>query len=459
MRLPKGLAGLAALRRRTAREAGTGASQDADPTEDAAPARRSTFRALRHRNFRLFFLGQAISLPGTWMQTIAQAWLVLEITDSKAALGLTVFLQFIPVTIFTLFAGVIVDRAPKRDFILMAQVLAMAQALALTVLVWSGQVEIWHVYILAVVLGLANAVDFPSRQAFVVEMVGKDDIMNAMSMVAGIFNTARLIGPALGGVVIAVVGLKVAFLINAVSFVPVIGALLAIDTKGLHREVRHADGPLDLMGELREGLAFALRTPATLVVIIGIASVGTFGFNYVVILPLVAKYLLNGGSEQLGFLTAATGFGALISALALAGRARPTKHILYAGGFVFSAMFGGMALSGWFPATLLILVGMGTAATAFTLTANTSIQLATPDHLRGRVMALYVLLLAGSTPFGAYFSGFLAEEISVRAAIYINGALCGAGVAASLLYYLTHREAVRQTEHAGGFAEARTHAV
>lgn len=421
-----------------------------------APATRfrETFRAFRHRNYRLFYSGQAVSLSGTWMQTVAQAWLVLEITDSKAALGLVTMLQFLPITLFVLFAGVIADRVPKRSFLMFTQGLAMSQAAILSVLVWSGQVELWHVYILAVVLGLANAFEQPTRQAFVVEMVGKEDLLNAVALNSGLFNGARLIGPAVGGVIIAAAGLKMAFLVNAVSFLPVLLALAMIDTKRQHvTRDRPPAAPLKPLAELREGLSYALTTPATLLIMILIAVIGTFGYNFTVVLPLVARYVLHGGAEQLGFLTAAVGLGALLSALALAGRRRTSKTTLFAGAAAFGVLLGAVALSQWFAVTLFFLFLLGVANTAFAATANTSLQQATPDHLRGRVMALWMLLFAGSTPAGGYLTGLMAEHLGVRPAVGILAAMCLVGAAAGGAYYLSHRREVAQTSHGGSVAE------
>jgi len=417
----------------------------AAPSTEVATRRSETFRALRHRNYRLFFTGQGISLSGTWMQTIAQAWLVLELTDSKTALGTVTVLQFLPITIFVLFAGVIADRVPKRNFILSTQLLAMVQALLLAALVWTGEVQLWHVYVLAGMLGLANAFEQPTRQAFVVEMVGKDDLMNAIALNSGLFNGARLVGPAVGGVIIATAGLKVAFLLNGLSFLPVIAGLLMMDLKQLHLGDRKASGPVNPLGELREGLSYALKTPATLLIIILIATLGTFGYNFIVVLPLVARYVLEGGSQQLGFLTAAVGLGALASALVLASRKAATKFTLFAGAISFAALLGAVALSHWFYVTLLLLLLLGVANTAFAATANTSLQLATPDHLRGRVMALWMLMVAGSTPIGAFLTGFMADHLGVQTAIGINAVACIAGVGAGLLYYVSHRKEVERT--------------
>lgn len=418
----------------------------AEPAAAAAPdLLGDTFRALRNRNYRLFYFGQIISLSGTWMQTIAQAWLVLQITDSKVALGTVTMLQFLPITIFVLFAGVIADRVPKRNFILCTQTLAMSQAFILAMLVWSGRIELWHVYVLALVLGLANAFEQPTRQAFVVEMVGKDDLMNAVALNSGMFNAARLVGPAIGGVVIATVGVKAAFLLNGISFLPVIAGLMMMRTAELFAPMRKSDRKLNPLGELREGLAYSFRTPPALLIIILVAIIGTFGYNFTVMLPLVDRYVLHRGSVGLGFMTAAVGLGALISALAIARREQATRYTLFAGATTFSLLLGAVALSHWFLVTLLFLLLLGVANTAFAATANTSLQIVSPDHLRGRVMALYMLLFAGSTPIGGYLTGYMAEHLGVQTAVGIEAALCLFGVAAGLAYFFSHRQQIGGT--------------
>ena len=409
----------------------------------------STFRALRTRNYRLYYTGQAISLSGTWMQSIAQAWLVLQITDSKVALGTVTMLQFLPITVFVLFAGVIADRVPKRRFIFFTQGLAMAQAIALTALVWSGQVQLWHVYLLASVLGLANAFEQPARQAFVVEMVGKDDLINAVALNSGMFNAARMVGPGIGGFVIAAFGVKGAFLLNAISFVPVIAALAMMRSAEFFtdRTPRARGNPIS---ELREGLAYAFHTPSVLLIVIVLVFVGTFGYNFLVMLPLIDRYVLHGGSIAFGFLTAALGFGAVVSALFIAGRERATMRTLFIGGFCFAALIGAVAVSQWLALTLVLLVFVGIASTAFQATTNTSMQLTAPDHLRGRLMALYMLLFAGSTPVGGFLTGLMAEHLGVSAAVGICASLSMVGVLAGALYYATHRSQISAV--AGGTA-------
>jgi MFS family permease len=411
------------------------------PSELPPPGRFSeTFRALRNRNYRIFYMGQAVSLTGTWMQTIGQSWLVLEITDSKAALGLVTMLQFLPITLFVLPAGVLADRVSKRELLLVTRLLAMSQSIILAFLVASGQVELWHVYILALVLGVANAFEQPTRQAFIVEMVGKDDLMNAVALNSGLFNGARLVGPAIGGVIIASAGVEAAFFINAVSFIPTIWALTAMDVRLLHTaEIRRG---AHVLAELGEGISYVFKTPAALLIVIVAFFVGMFGFNFIVVLPLVAKYILDGGAIELGFLTAALGLGAVASALVLAGRKTIALRTIFVGGAAFSLLLAGVAASESFAVTFVLLLMLGVALTAFAATANTAMQLSTPDYLRGRVMGLWMLLFAGSTPFGGYLTGFMAEHVGTQTALAFNAVMCGLGVAIALLYYVTHKRKI-----------------
>jgi MFS family permease len=417
-------------------------------TPAGAPRRAgsATFRALRNRNYRLFYTGQAISLSGTWMQTIALAILVIQLTDSKIALGTVTTLQFLPITLFVLPAGVIADRVPKRNFIFCTGTLAMFQAVTMAVLTYSGSIELWHVYVLAFVLGLANAFEQPTRQAFIVEMVGKDDLMNAIALNSGLFNGARLIGPAIGGVLIALFGVELAFLLNGLSFIPILLSLALMDLSQLHSAPPRSSGKINPIGELREGLSYAFRTPAALLIVILVAIIGTFGYNFTVMLPLISEYVLGRGSAGLGFMTAAVGLGALISALALASRERATPFTLFSGATAFAVLLTGVAFSQVYLLTLALLLFLGFANTIFASTANTSLQLATPDHLRGRVMALYMLLFAGSTPIGGFLTGYVAEEMGVSSAIAMNAAMCFIGVALGLVYYLSHRESIAARE-------------
>jgi MFS family permease len=419
------------------------------------PTKRFTesFRAFQHRNYRLFFMGQSISLIGTWMQTIAQAWLVLELTNSKAALGIVTMLQFLPIMLFVLFAGVIADRVPKRRFLLLTQSLAMTQAAILAVLVFTDSIELWHVYVLAFMLGLSNAFDMPARQSFAIEMVGREDLINAIALNSGMFNAGRLIGPGIGGFLIAAFGVETVFALNALSFIPVMLSLLAIRDSELYKadKPRAAIRPL---ADLREGVSYALRTPSILLIIILVAMIGTFGYNFTVMIPLLVDFVLHKGAVALGLLTAAVGAGSLVSALVLAGRKRATRPQMFIGAAIFSACLLGVAISTNVYVTLAFLTIMGVSGTTFATTANVSLQIASPDELRGRVVSLYMLLFAGSTPIGGALMGFLAEWLGTQNAIGIFAALCGLGVLMGLTYYAMHRTDVQRTADAHASAKA-----
>jgi MFS family permease len=389
-------------------------------------------------------MGQSISLIGTWMQTIAQGWLVLELTDSKAQLGIVTMLQFLPIMMFVLFAGVVADRVRKRDFLMLTQVVAMLQALILAALVITDTVELWHVYVLAFALGLANAFDMPTRQAFAIEMVGRDDLLNAVALNSSMFNSGRLIGPAIGGLVITVAGVETAFLINGLSFVPVLISLSLVRTSDLYA-VGRGNAAANPLRDLREGISFAWQTPSIRLTIILVAMIGMFGYNFTVMIPLIARYVLHEGAAAFGFLTAAVGLGSLFAALMLTGRKASTRYQLFAGAATFSALLACVAVSQNIFLTLAFLVGVGIAGTTFATTANTSIQLASPDHLRGRVVSLYMLLFAGSTPIGGLLLGLIADRYGTQWAIGVFALACALGTLAAAAYYASNRSAIERT--------------
>jgi len=405
----------------------------------AARILAGTFRSLRNHNYRLFFFGQMISLTGTWMQTIGQAWLVLDLTHSPLALGTVTMLQFLPISLLVLFGGVIADKVPKRRLLVLTQTAAMTQAFILAFLTWSGLVALWQVYVLAAMLGLTNAIDNPTRQAFVVEMVGRDDITNAVALNSSMFNSARLVGPAVGGVIIAVVGVGAAFFINGVSFIAVIIGLLLMRPGLLYPATRGGEGRL--LAQLAEGLRYSLRTPAILLILILMAAIGTFGYNFTVVLPLLARNVLHVGSIGFGGMTSAMGVGSLVAALALATLRKPSRWTLFIGAMAFAILLAAVAASHWYALTLVLLVALGAASISFTATANSSLQISAPDHLRGRVMSLYMLLFAGTTPIGGELTGFMAEHIGVRPTVGIEAAICAVGIAAALAYLAAQRRA------------------
>ena len=386
------------------------------PSDTRLPA---ALRAFRHRDFRLFFCGQLVSLVGTWMQSVAQAWLVLELTNSAFRLGVVSALQFAPMLVLSFFAGALADRLPKRRLVLTSQSVLFVQALALALLVHLGHVQYWHVAVLALVYGVANSLDMPTRQAFIVEMVGRDDLMNAIALNSAMFNAARVVGPALAGLAIARWGTAIAFYLNAASFVPVIIALLAIRAEGRPRGVAGRS----MTEEIREGVSFAVRTPRVAVTMAMVLAVSGFLFNYNVLIPLYVRDMLGHGAQGLGVMMAMLGIGALAGAVTLAvlGRDRPPVAALATPALVQAASTGALAAvhSEHLAVPLLLVVGF--CGILFMAGANSTVQLTVPDELRGRVMALHTLMFAGITPFGAFAMGSVAQAGGVQAALLVSG--------------------------------------
>jgi MFS family permease len=379
----------------------------------------SPLRALAHRDFRLFCSGQIVSQVGTWMQSVAQAWLVLELTNSPFRLGLVATLQFTPILLLSLVAGVLADRLPKRRLLLGTQSVMGAQALTLAVLVLSGHVQYWHVAVMASVYGLANALDNPARQSFVVEMVGKADLPAAIALNSAIFNTARVVGPALAGLTIAGWGTGTAFALNALSFVAVIAALLAVRAEGRPRP----RGDRRLGAEIAEGVAYAVRTPRIVLVLGLVLAVSVFLFNNNVMVPLFARRGLQVDAHGFGLLMASLGVGAVAGALTLAARARGRPSVAALMVPAVGLALATLALSrvtAFTPAAVLLAV-MGFCGITVMAGANTSHQLTVPDELRGRIMGLHMLVFAGMSPFGAFLLGSLAESFGIRTTLTVTG--------------------------------------
>jgi len=391
-----------------------------------------TFESLTIFNYRVFWLGQLVSVSGTWMQTTAQAWLVLKMTNSPLALGTVTMLQFLPVTLLTLFGGVLADRLPKRKVVFCTQTVAALQALLLAFLVLTNTVQLWHIYALALLLGVVNAFDNPTRQAFVVELVGREHLQNAIALNSSLFNSARIIGPAIGGIVITAVGIGQAFLFNGLSFIPLIVGLLFLRPGQFYAVPQPQRG--NIFRQLGAGVRYAVGTPEVLLILMTMAVMGTFGYNFNTILPLIAKYVLHAGALGLGILTSALGVGALVAALGVAS-ARSTSHaVLLGAAALFSVVLLLVGLSPWLPLTLALLVLLGAASIVFSASANTRLQLTTPAELRGRVMSLYFLLFAGTTPIGGFLVGVLATRMGVRATTVLFGAICLCGVAGASMF-------------------------
>ena len=390
-----------------------------------------TFRSLRNRNYRLFFGGQLVSLVGTAMQVVAQSWLVLTLTNSGVALGVTVALQFVPLLVLGIWGGVVADRFDKRRVLIGTQVASGLLAFVLWLLVATGAVALWMVYVLAFLLGLVTVVDLPTRHAFVIEMVGGDEVPNAVGLNSAVFNTGRLVGPAVAGVLIAGVGVASCFLINAISYLPVIAGLAAMRSEELFRQAPVAAGA----GPVRAGLRYVWSTPQLRSTILLVAVIGAFGLNFVVVLPLLARFTLDGGPRLYGALSSAMALGSVIGALVIAGRGRPTRRLLVGGAGAFGLLTMGAAVAPTPLAVGLTLVPTGVALMLFLATANATLQLASDTAMRGRVMALYGLVFLGSTPLGGPLMGWIAEQWGARAGLAAGGAVSLA--AASVAAYVT----------------------
>jgi MFS family permease len=384
--------------------------------------------ALRHRNFRLFWFGQLISLIGTWMQSIAQAWLVVLLTHDPFWLGIVAAAQFLPVLLFGLFGGIVADVIPKRKALIGTQAAAMMLALTLALLTYTGAVALWHVLALALLLGVVNSVDMPVRQAFVVEMVGREDLTNAVGLNGAVFNGARIIGPAIGGLLIAWLGVSACFLLNGVSFLAVIAGLLAMRTGDLApgMGLKRPRDAREVVASLMEGLRHVRSTPVIALAMVVMGLVSTVAMNFNVVGPALADHVLHVGSEGLGFLMASMGLGSFAAALTVAALRRPRPALIVGGavGLGVVEMLLGLVTS--YPVALVAMFGAGYFAIAMAISSNTSIQLAVPDHLRGRVMAVYATVFAGSTPIGAPLVGWAASTWSTELVLVLGGAMAAA---------------------------------
>ncbi|MGE3270561.1 MAG: MFS transporter [Chloroflexota bacterium] len=418
-----------------------------------------TFRALRHRDFRLFWFGQVVSNTGSWMQSIAQAWLILRLTDSPLALGTLTMLQALPVLLLGLFGGVIADRFPKRKLLLFTQTTMCAQAVALGILTYTDQIQIWQLYLLALSLGTLNALDNPTRQTLVSELVPGDDLPNAVALNSLSFNTSRLVGPAIGGVTIAVVGVAGCFLLNALSFLGVIISLALISARPLVPAVDRRRGAIIL--QVREGLRYARNTPDVLFVVILMAAIGTFGYNFQTILPLIAEYVVNANAASFGLLMSAMALGSVASALMMASRGQVSRRRIFIGAIGFSVLLFAVSFASSWYALIPLLVLLGAFSILFGSSANAHLQMVTPPALRGRVMSIYTLLFLGSTPIGSMIVGTLAEHQGVQIAVAEMAMFCMVGVAAGLVYMrrvhatLASEDAVAAAANAQKVAPAR----
>jgi len=379
-------------------------------------------RSFRHRDYRLFFSGQFISLVGTWMQQTAQSWLVYRLTGSSLSLGLVGFAGQFPVFVLAIFGGVMADRLNRRSVLVGTQAVSLIQAALLAWLTLAGHIEVWQVMLLAALLGVVNAVDIPTRQSFIVDLVGKKDLHNAIALNSSMFNLARILGPSVAGILLAAVGEGWCFSLNALSFLAVIVCLLRMGVPP--RPVCRTDA--SVLEHLREGFAYAWRTGEvrTILLLLGVSSV--IGMSYVVLMPVFAEDILHSGARGLGLLMAATGCGSLAGALLLASRSesKGIGRFAYFGMLAFGASLVLFAQSRYFWLSALLLLPVGFSMIVSMAAANTILQTICPDSLRGRVMALYSMVFMGMAPFGALLSGSLAHVMGARATVTAGGVAC-----------------------------------
>jgi MFS family permease len=381
-------------------------------------AGRRTFRAISVRNYRLYFTGQVISVSGTWMQTVAQAYLILfPLHGTGLDVAIATSLQFLPLLLLGPFGGLIADRVDKRRVLYATQASAGVLALILGVLVLSHSVHLWQVYALAAGLGVVNLFDNPARQTFVFEMVGADLLPNAVSLNSVLMNSARVIGPAIGGALIVTLGVATCFMVNAASYAAVIVALSMMKVSELHRR----PGVVRAKGQVREGLRYAWRTPDLRVLLLSMALVGVFAFNFTVTLPLLAKFTFHGGAGLYSAFMAAMGAGAVAGGLFTAFKSSPSTRLLACIALVFGGSILAVALSPNEAVALATLVLMGAAAIAFVATNNATLQLRAEPSMRGRVMSLNAIAFLGSTPIGAPLLGYISDVSSPRIALVVGG--------------------------------------
>ena len=383
-------------------------------------------RALRHRDFRIFWVGLVVSVIGSWMQNAAQAWLVYELTGSSLWLGVVGACGSLPLLLLTLPAGVLADRLPKRNILLFTQTMAMLQAFVLALLIYTGKVQVWHVMVLAALLGVVNALDMPTRHAMVMELASREDLFNAVSLNSSAFNAGRIVGPAIGGVLIAEVGTATCFLINGISFAAIIVALAFIPPRP-PAEV----GKAPMLSQIADGLNWANKQPVVRSLLILTAVASIFGMSYATLLPVFAKDVFHTGPKGYGFLMSSYAVGALTSAIAFSmlGHRWTLGRPLTFGTFVFPVALLAVSLSPDYYSAVAALFLTGLGMMSFNAVSNTILQQSAPDDMRGRVMSMRALLFAGMMPVGALQVGALGEWLGPRTAVAIGAVVCLAAAA------------------------------
>ena len=380
----------------------------------------SPFAALRHKNFRYYSFGMLVSTTGTWMQNVAQPWLAYDLTGSPFLLSLVGAMQFVPVTFFSLFAGVMIDRFPKKKLLLLTQALAFTVTLVLAILVWTDHVVFWHLLVLSFLLGLVTTLDMPARHAFAVEMVGSSDLMNAIALNSTVFNLARVIGPALAGILMGSIGLAACFFLNAISYAIVFVSLLFV--RPISQAKPQGDRP-GVIATIQDGLRYIGANRALLQTLVLIAIVGTFAPNFGVLVPVFAREILGLQESGFGFLMSALGVGSLAGALTIASLSRsgPSRSILAWGPVATGILIILTGATGWPVWTAVGLALAGFGFILFNTSGSSNLQMITRDEYRGRVMSVYALVLGGTSPLGNLYAGLFADQLGARAGFYACG--------------------------------------
>ncbi len=397
---------------------------------EIAPGRafNNPFISLRHKNFKYYWLGMCVSLIGTWMQNMAQPWLAYTLTQSPLLLSLVGTLQFTPVLLFSLFAGVIVDKYPKKNILFFTQSASLLVTLILGILVWLGHIQYWHILMLALCLGMVNTLDMPARQSFVIELVGKEDLMNAIALNSSVFNIARIAGPALAGIIMGYMGIAMCFLLNSLSFAAVLISLMFIRTADVERKGKDNGR---VLADIQEGLKYIWNDHILSGIVLLIAIVGTFAMNFNVLIPVFAQEVLHQQELGFGLLMSCMGIGSFLGAMTVAvfSKSGPSRSVLLVVPLFISVFLILTGCSQSYAMTAMFLALTGFFFVNFSSTANSALQLNCTDEYRGRVMSVYALVFVGSTPLGNLYSGFVAEHLGAR----LGFAACGLMI---LLFFL-----------------------
>lgn len=379
------------------------------------------FHALTHKNFRYYWIGQCMSVIGTWIQSVGQSWLVLSLTGSPFLLGIIGTMQFLPITMFSLVAGVAIDRFPKKKILLITQSLSMILAFVMSALVFNHSIKYYHIVILALLLGCINTIDMPTRQSFIVEIAGKKDLMNAIALNSATFNLARIVGPAIGALLMAYIGIAWCFFLNGLSFLTVLCGLIYIEAKPYVRKKLSNS----IFKEIKDGLKYIFNTPALFETVCMVTVIGVFVFNYNILIPVFTKNVLHAQEKVYGFLMSALGVGSLIGAImvSLKSKSGPKKMVMFGSSIIMAIMLILIGFSRTYYTSALFLVLNGLFNIYFSTTANSTLQVNAKDEYRGRVMSVYSLVFAGSAPLGSLFSGYTADKLGSAWAFVLCGSL------------------------------------